>query len=191
MNTFNAGWYVIYTRPRHERKVAAELSIENIEFYLPITRVLRTWHDRKKYIDLPLFQSYIFVHLKNQEEYNVWTMKDPDAKKETRGTDGTVGFFCSWDSDNNEVGKGEQVIKDIKEGERIDIALHFIEPFEGDATAHMFTEPHGADQTKVTWAMKGKSKYPFNAMNLFIDNMLGKDMETSLEMLKANLEARK
>ena len=140
-------------------------------------------------INKPKEEVFNYVkHLKNQEHYNKWTMMDPNARKETRGTDGTVGFFCSWDSDNNDVGKGEQVITNIKEGERIDIGLHFIKPFEGDAVAHMITQSAGTGQTKLTWQMEGKSKYPFNVMNLFIDNMLGKDMETSLATLKGNLE---
>ncbi len=36
--------------------------------------------------------------------------------------------------------------------------------------------------------MKGKSKYPMNLMNLFIDKMLGKDLTTSLSNLKNILE---
>ena len=36
--------------------------------------------------------------------------------------------------------------------------------------------------------MNGKSKYPLNLMNIFMDNMLGKDLETSLHNLKTILE---
>jgi hypothetical protein len=36
--------------------------------------------------------------------------------------------------------------------------------------------------------MQGKSNYPMNVMNIFIDNMLGKDMETSLANLKRVME---
>jgi hypothetical protein len=145
--------------------------------------------EREITISKPRQEVFNYVkHLKNQEKYNKWTMMDPNARKETKGTDGTPGFFCSWDSDNNHVGKGEQVIKNIKEGERIDIDLHFIEPYEADATTYMATESMNENQTKVKWGMQGKSKYPMNVMNLFIDNMLGKDMETSLVNLKTELE---
>lgn len=60
---------MIYTRPRHERKVADQLSEVSIDYFLPVTRTLRKWHDRKKYIDMPLFPSYIFVHLKDEKNY--------------------------------------------------------------------------------------------------------------------------
>jgi transcription antitermination factor NusG len=69
MSKFIAGWYVLYTRPHHEKKVVNELSTEEMDFYFPTRKSLRTWHDRKKVIDAPLFQSYVFVYLKDLKEY--------------------------------------------------------------------------------------------------------------------------
>jgi transcription antitermination factor NusG len=69
MSHFTVGWYVIYTRPRHEKKIAEELAAQKIDFYLPIKKTLRMWHDRKKFVDLPVFQSYVFVYLKSLKDY--------------------------------------------------------------------------------------------------------------------------
>jgi transcriptional antiterminator RfaH len=69
MYTFKAGWFVIYTKPQHEKKVCATLLKEKIVSYLPTTKKLRTWCDRKKYIESPLFPSYVFVHLTNVQSY--------------------------------------------------------------------------------------------------------------------------
>ena len=66
---FKSGWYVIYTRPKQERKVAGGLAESGIDHLLPTARTLRTWSDRKKYIDAPMFPSYIFVHLRNRQDY--------------------------------------------------------------------------------------------------------------------------
>jgi hypothetical protein len=52
----------------------------------------------------------------------------------------------------------------------------------------MVTEAVAADQTKVKWALKGKSAYPLNFMNLFMNSVLGKDIESSLVTLKGILE---
>jgi hypothetical protein len=114
-------------------------------------------------------------------------MQDPAMTKEFRGTDGTVGVYA-WDSHKKNAGKGEQEIKNIKEGERVDIEVRFQKPFQGIATTPIITESMTANQTKVKWAMNGKSKYPLNFMNLFMDNMLGKDLEASLNKLKTILE---
>ncbi|PSL45606.1 transcription antitermination factor NusG [Chitinophaga niastensis] len=69
MSALITGWYVIYTRPRHEKKVAIQLSDANIAYFLPTTRTLRIWKDRKKYVDTPLFPSYVFIYLEDMETY--------------------------------------------------------------------------------------------------------------------------
>src|SRR3546814_1199842 len=47
-------------------------------------------------------------------------------------SDGTVGFVYAWDG-NKKAGKGEQEIRGITEGRKIDLELRFIKPFEGIA----------------------------------------------------------
>jgi transcription antitermination factor NusG len=69
MNYFNSGWYVVYTRPKQERKVAKYLEQKKIHHYLPTISKVSHWHDRKKLITTPLFPSYIFVMLKQMKEY--------------------------------------------------------------------------------------------------------------------------
>ncbi|MES2688910.1 MAG: SRPBCC family protein [Bacteroidota bacterium] len=125
--------------------------------------------------------------LKNQDDYNIWVQMDPNMKKDFRGTDGTAGFVYAWDG-NDKAGAGEQEIKSIVDGERMDVELRFKRPFESTGHAPFTTEAVNENQTKVTWNMNGVSGYPMNFMNLFMDGMLGKDMDASLGMLKANLE---
>jgi transcription antitermination factor NusG len=55
-------WYALYTKPRFEKKVAGQLQDKHIESYLPLKRVLKQWSDRKKWVEEPLFRSYIFIH---------------------------------------------------------------------------------------------------------------------------------
>jgi transcriptional antiterminator RfaH len=69
MNTFHSGWYLIYTKPRHEKKVHAHLTEMKVNSFLPTKKILRTWHDRKKYVDEPLFPSYVFIYLNDMKNY--------------------------------------------------------------------------------------------------------------------------
>ena len=69
MSIFQSGWYVIYTKPRHEKKVHSCLAEKNLNSFLPTKKVLRIWHDRKKYVDEPLFPSYIFIYLNDLNNY--------------------------------------------------------------------------------------------------------------------------
>lgn len=147
--------------------------------------------ERSIVINKPKQEVFDYIKsLKNQNEFSVWARMDPNMKKEYHGTDGTVGFISSWDSDQKDVGKGEQEITKIDEGNRIDFALRFIKPMEGNATAYMTTEPVAENQTTVKWVFEGKMGYPMNAMLLFMnmDKMLGPDLEQGLVNLKGILD---
>ena len=54
-------WFVFYTKSRQEKKVNELLLKRGFEPYLPMQSVMRQWSDRKKKVNLPLFNSYIFV----------------------------------------------------------------------------------------------------------------------------------
>jgi transcription antitermination factor NusG len=54
-------WYALYTTPRSEKQVHQRLQLAGIEVFLPIHSAPRKWSDRIKYVETPLFSSYIFV----------------------------------------------------------------------------------------------------------------------------------
>ncbi len=135
-------------------------------------------------------QVYDYVRLlKNQEFYNKWVMMDPNVKRGYEGADGTVGAIVTWDSENKNVGKGEQEIISLTDGSRIDCEVRFEKPFKNVAQVYMELTPISESTTNVEWTMMGQNKYPFNFTNLFITGMLAKDMQTSLQNLKKELEA--
>lgn len=69
MSFFKIGWYIIYTKPSHEKKMIKDLDRIGIETYLPITKEKRKWTDRVKIIACPLFPSYVFVKLTTYMEF--------------------------------------------------------------------------------------------------------------------------
>ncbi len=68
-------WYAIYTRPRHEKKVFDQLTEKKIESFLPLITRVRQWKDRKKKVDMPLFNSYLFVHIDYKNRFSVLQTK--------------------------------------------------------------------------------------------------------------------
>ena len=133
----------------------------------------------------------VFTYLKlikNQEQYSVWVMKDPNVKMVYKGTDGTVGFTSSWESNDKHVGIGEQEIIKMNDGESMEVEIRFKKPFEDTNYALTTATAVGDTQTKVTNLFYGKSKFPKNLMNLMMDKLVGKDMQQNLENMKANLE---
>lgn len=80
-----SNWFAVYTAPRHEKRVAQHLSQREIEFYLPLYRSVRKWSDGSKVtLDLPLFPSYLFVHIRRSERVSV--LKVPGALAVVGGT---------------------------------------------------------------------------------------------------------
>lgn len=73
--TISKKWFAIYTRPRWEKKVHKLLEEKGIESYCPLNKVHRKWSDRIKIIDEPLFKSYVFVKV-NEEEKTLVRMID-------------------------------------------------------------------------------------------------------------------
>ncbi len=73
-------WYVIYTRPRWEKKVSGLLDKKGFTVYCPLNKVRRKWSDRYKVVEEPLFKSYVFTKLTEEEKLRV------------RLTDGVVNF---------------------------------------------------------------------------------------------------
>ena len=61
-------WYAVYTKLKCEKKVSASLTKKKIENYCPLNRKI---HDesmkKKKYVVEPLFASYVFVRITENE----------------------------------------------------------------------------------------------------------------------------
>lgn len=141
-------------------------------------------------IDSPKMTVFNYLRsLRNQADWSPWEKKDPNMKKEFRGTDGEVGAVSYW-LGNKDVGEGEQEITKIIDGDRIEGQLRFLKPWKSESDCYFITEDAGGDKTKVTWGFSGKHKFPFSIMMLFMsmDKMVGKDFEEGLASLKAKLE---
>lgn len=147
--------------------------------------------ERQVTVNQPKDSVFAYVKLlKNQDQFSVWANMDPEMKKTFSGQDGTVGFVSAWDSDNPDVGRGEQEIMKITEGERIDYELRFKEPFEATDNAYLTTMAVNDSVTTVAWGFNGHMDYPMNLMLLFMDmeEMLGGDLQKGLDNLKDVLE---
>jgi len=64
-------WYVVYTKPRWEKKVFGLLAERGLEAYCPLNRVRKKWSDRMKWVEEPLFKSYVFIKVNEEEQARV------------------------------------------------------------------------------------------------------------------------
>lgn len=147
----------------------------------------KTFHaEGSTVINKPNSEVFNYVkHIKNQENFGVWFKLDPDLKKTSEGTDGTVGYTYRWTSEK--VGNGAQVITAIEENQRVSIDLYLMDSAE-PATSYFTTKAVSENQTEVRWVVDGTMPYPWNIMSLFYD--MNKDFEQGVQNLKAVLEQK-
>lgn len=71
MPSLTSNWYAIYTKPRWEKKVHALLTEKKLESYCPLNKVRKKWSDRMKTVEEPLFKSYVFARVNEEEQAKV------------------------------------------------------------------------------------------------------------------------
>lgn len=64
-------WLAAYTRARHESAVTRQLECKKVTFLLPTYERSTRWSDRNKRVLAPLFPSYVFVHVSDDERVRV------------------------------------------------------------------------------------------------------------------------
>ncbi|MDB9713544.1 UpxY family transcription antiterminator [Flavobacteriaceae bacterium] len=65
-------WFVVYTKPQQELKVAGRLSVMGITNYCPKITLVKQYSDRKKRVNKPLLPSYVMVELEENEREKVF-----------------------------------------------------------------------------------------------------------------------
>lgn len=143
-------WYVLYTKPRNEKKLATLLANKGIEVYCPLREVVKQWSDRKKKVQQPVFSSYIFVELDNYKKESVEVLCTPGAVRFLwmNGKPGIVrDFEIEAIQDFLEDYKGAEIRLVVSEGESIVVNEGPLKDAEGTvlkvkgnkATLHLHT----------------------------------------------------
>jgi len=65
-------WFVVYTKPQQELKVAGQLIALGITNYCPTITLIKQYSDRKKKVTKPLLSSYVMVELEENQRQKVF-----------------------------------------------------------------------------------------------------------------------
>ena len=68
-------WFVVYTKPQAEKRVADRLQLAGFEVYLPLVEELKQWSDRKKKVQRPLISSVVFVRTDASRLFGVFEVQ--------------------------------------------------------------------------------------------------------------------
>jgi transcription antitermination factor NusG len=64
-------WFAVYTKFRSEKEVVRRLAKKGIEAYTPINKIVRQYKRKRKVVDLPLINCYVFVRIRKSEYVSV------------------------------------------------------------------------------------------------------------------------
>jgi transcription antitermination factor NusG len=66
-----ARWYAAYTSANHEKRVAEQMVVREVEHFLPLYTSVRQWKNGRVTLQRPLFPGYVFVRLALRERLRV------------------------------------------------------------------------------------------------------------------------
>ncbi len=128
-------WHAIYVNSRSEKKVTELLQAKSIEAYIPIIKTMQQWSDRKKMVELPLLNGYVFVNI---------TQLKKDTVLQTRGvvnfvrSEGKIAVIRDIEIDRLKqlelLGYHMEAIgmdRQYKEGDKIKISSGVLKGIEG------------------------------------------------------------
>lgn len=72
-------WIAVYTKSRFEKVVHENLESKGIISYLPLIRKKRRWSDRWKWVDVPMFSSYVFAKIISSHQ--AYVLETPGVHK--------------------------------------------------------------------------------------------------------------
>ena len=94
-NIKGSNWYAVYTKPRHEKKVAKSCMDYNISYYLPLQDSVRYYQNRVITFKKPLFSSYIFCNCSYKQKIQLYR----------------TGLLCAF----IEASDQEQVVRELRQ----------------------------------------------------------------------------
>ena len=133
-------------------------------------------------------------YIKNQKNYHTLNLMDPDMRLSYNGKDAMSGFISTWESENKDLGIGEQVILNIDDSiASIETELRFHKPYSGKAKSIMKCMAISKNESVVTWTFKSKIAYPMNLILYFTNtnDSIAKDLDIGLKSLRDLLEGKR
>lgn len=159
-NTQNKNWHALYVSSRAEKKVMETLLSKGIEAYVPLVKTMKQWSDRKKMVELPLMNGYVFVNI------------SPSENERTLQTRGVVNFV--------RLEKKIAVVRDV-EIERLKQLIELGYQMEVSSIKQNYME---GDKVKIT---SGVLK---NIEGFVIESNEGKFIEVLLESIGQSIKVR-
>lgn len=83
-------WFALYVASRQEKNACRLLNEKGMEAYVPLVKTMRQWSDRKKMVEFPMLNGYVFVKINALEKENVLQTKGIVCFVRAEGRDAEV-----------------------------------------------------------------------------------------------------
>ena len=148
----------------------------------------------KRSIKIKAPPAAVYPHIEyidKMAKWHPWLKKDPNVLTSVVGTDGTQGAVRRWDSENSEVGSGQETILEVEKNAYLKSKVEYSKPRTSEGISQFSLVDYG-DNTQVIWQFKYEIPYPWNAFMLFSDpeTGMGDYFTDGLKGLKNILERR-
>jgi transcriptional antiterminator RfaH len=131
-------WHALVVKSRMERATGQVLAENGFETIVPVQRQLRQWSDRKKWVDVVLFNSYVFVGTTQERRFEA--LNAPYAFKWVQFgnriatlTETEVGILRGLDGFNSPVHIQQSILPHI--GEEVEIIRGSLAGYRGFVVA--------------------------------------------------------
>jgi transcriptional antiterminator RfaH len=130
-----SGWYLVYTKPRHENLANIHLQNQGFHVYFPLLQQHKRRHSIYRVVTEPLFPRYLFIHLNSG-------IDDWSKIRSTRGCVSLVRFgpipakipdslILRLQEDEIHRFSKQQNTPDFKPGDRVQVIDGILENYEG------------------------------------------------------------
>ena len=119
------------------------------------------------------------------QEWSPWLMHEPDTRLAFSDHPDQEGGWYTWDG--KRVGAGKLTHVKLTQPGRIDQKIEFTRPFKSVSTVWWELE-ETEGETEVTWSMRGRMPFLFRFMTAGMVQMIAKDYDLGLAMLRGRLD---
>jgi hypothetical protein len=175
------------------KKIAIALTLQIILFLGYVsTKQSKFQYERSGMINAPADKIYPYLsNFKLGYTWNPYDQKDPNIKRNFKGTEGAVGSIMEFDG-NAEAGTGTLELLKAVPNESSEIRLVMTKPIHADNLIQYKLIPEGTG-TRFSWTMSGDGGFFGKLISVFIDceKMVTKDFVVGIENLKKVVESQK
>lgn len=129
------------------------------------------------------------VNLENQIKWISWLKNDENLKLQYKITENSKALY--WQN-GEKIGEGLQKVIKQRRNEVFESRLVIIRPVKLVSFSFFGVKETDPEKSRVIFGFRGQLSFPFSVLNLFFnfEKILRKEIETSLEDLKRNIERK-